>query len=194
MHAVPESELSASIGALQGAARSLRDETGRVTAVLDGVARALDRETGAAAAPLENRSPAETAPPARPPAPPRPVAMRTTPSEPAREVTETRGGQSQLWISGLLCALALFASVALLEVELAVAIPVVIAAAVLLQMKWWMPALAAVALALALAIESPSSGGEMTDEIAAMCVVFVLTAGALLLYEIWQRLHVRFQA
>lgn len=192
MHAVPESELSASIGALQGAARSLRDETGRVTAVLDGVARALDRETVAAAPPAETRPPAETATPARPPA--RPVGMRTTPSEPAKEVTEARAGRSQAWISGLLCALALFASVALLKVELAVAIPVVIAAAVLLQMKWWMPALAALALALALAIESPSSGAPMTDEIAAMCVVFVLTAGALLLYEIWQRLHLRLQA
>ena len=203
MHAVPENELSASIGALQGAARSLRDQTGRVSAALDGVARALDRERDVVdSAPAETGPPAETHPPAetaRPvppsPVPPRPVAMRTAPSERVQERTEASlGGPPPLLVPGLLCALALIASVALLKVELAVAIPVVIVAAVLLQMKWWMPALAALALALALAIESPSSGAPMTDEVAAMLVVFVLLAGALLLYEVWSRLHSRLHA
>jgi hypothetical protein len=187
MREVQERELSASISALQRAVRSLRDETGRVTAALDGVERALDRENGAVVV-----APTETAPPARPQLSPRPVAMRTDLGDRVQEVTEAPGGHAQLWVPGLLCVLALFASVALLEVELALAIPVVIAAAVLLQMKWWMPALAALALGLALAISAP--GGPMTDNVAAMCVVFVLTAGALLLYEVWSRLHSRLQA
>lgn len=181
-HEVPESDLSASIGALQNAVRSLRNETGRVTAALDGVTRALDQE-GEVVEP----EPSRRAAPGRPPATPQPVARTAAPAERIPARTDDARGQPRLWVSGLLCALALIASVALLKVELALAIPVVIVAAVLLQMKWWMPALAAVALALALAIESPS--GPMADKVAAMCVVFVLTAGALLLYEIWQRLH-----
>jgi hypothetical protein len=187
MHEVRERELSASIDALQSAVRSLRDQTGRVTAALDGVERALDWERRME----EKPAGAEEARPAGPAPSPRPLANMTSPSRP-QEPSDEPTGQAELLVPGLLCALALIASVALLKIELALAVPVVLVAAVLLQMKWWMPGLAAIALGLALAISAP--GGPMTDKVAAMCIVFVLTAGALLLYEIWQRLHVRLQA
>jgi hypothetical protein len=180
-HEVPDTQLSESIDALQRAARSLRDETGRVTAALDGVASALDHE---------RQMNGEAVPSHEVP----PKVENHEPSDPgiaeAPDRAEAVGG-AESWVPGLLCASALLISVALLEVGLALAIPVAIVAAVLLPMKWWMPALAAVALGLALAIESP--GGEMADRVAAMLVVFVLIAGALLLYEIWERLHLRLQ-
>ncbi len=175
MREAQESELSASIGALQGAARSLRDETGRVTAVLDGMARALDWERSVAEQEITTGSaPAERAPAAR---------------APSRE--GEAAGQAPLWVPGLVCALALIVSLALVGLELALAIVVLIAAAVLLPMRWWMPALAAVALGLALAIQS---SGPRTDDVAVMLVAFILVAGALLLYEVWQQLHSTLQA
>ena len=196
----PESELSDSFGALESAVRSLRDEAGRVTAVLDGVASALDRERLVDDEGLVDGEPAasdepaaEEPTPSGPAASFRPLAMRSTAGERSPDLPADEGpGQPESWVSGLLCALALLASVALLKVGLAVAIPVVIVAAVLLRMSWWMPALAAFALGLALAIESP--GGSMADRVAAMLVVFLLVAGALVLYQVWQRLHLRLQS
>ena len=135
-------------------------------------------------------APAESLPLAPSTVEPDPAAMRPTHGAEERDVTEAPGGQAQLLVPGLFCALALFISLALVGLQLALAIVVLIAAAVLLPMRWWMPALAAVALGLALAIQS---GGGRTDEVAVMLVAFVLVAGALLLYEVWGQLHSRLQ-
>jgi hypothetical protein len=66
---------------------------------------------------------------------------------------------------------------------------VAVGSAIVLQVRWWMLAVAALALAGIVAIDSRVAEGPFADQIAVLILIFVMMALALLLYEAWERIR-----
>ena len=115
---------------------------------------------------------------------------RLEPSQPQEQHAVSREpARPSPWRGPLVAALSLLASAALLDVHLLAAAAVAVLGAIVLQVRWWMPLLAATGLAVAMGIDSQVSEGAVADEIGGLIVVFVLLAVGLLLNETWERLR-----
>jgi hypothetical protein len=162
-----ESGLDVSLAAMSVAIRDLRGE-------LNSLVRSLERQEAVMHEEL-----------ARP---------ASAPPEPGEVPEPPAVGWAEALIPRLFAAGVMVGSVVLLDVHFAITAVVIVVAAVVLQVRWWMAAFAAGSLAGTIALNRQVAEGAYANELGALILIFTMLALALLLSEAWGRLGSRSSA